>query len=325
MLQGAKSAMPGTAAETELFGSASNTQLLDCARLLARSVALHRARFGVVPLEWAASGVVRRGTADNESAVRAEARRILTEAMHLVSLREPSEATPADSVDEVAREERKQPRVLLSVPIQVSNASGSVTTTGTLTNISWGGAAFHVREPVGAVDETLKLALKVHDGEAITLVGQVLRLWQTPLGQGVVMRFTSLSTEDDERFERLLLGLLREGVGGGQRREPRLAQRLEIQYGDDDELQAVLHDISQGGMRVTMPEPLSLNQSVQVVISDATDERPIKLRARVVHQDATQVSGVDLYQVGLEFEHPDAALKRRVNHMMERLIQRGKP
>ena len=130
-------------------------------------------------------------------------------------------------------------------------------------------------------------------------------------------RFSRLRTADEELFEQLLEFLADSGDDPGQRKNARLTQRIEIQYDDANELQASLEDISAGGLGITVPEPMELNQSLLAVISSTDEKCQLLLRARVVRQQEIESSSFKIYRVGLEFEHPTEDLKDKVKQLIQ--------
>ena len=81
-------------------------------------------------------------------------------------------------------------------------------------------------------------------------------------------------------------------------------------------MQATLEDISTGGLGITVPDPLQLGQSFQAVVSTLDESCTLKLCARVVHQEPVKIGNVELYHVGLEFEHPSEELRKRTRELI---------
>ena len=82
---------------------------------------------------------------------------------------------------------------------------------------------------------------------------------------------------------------------------------------------STLDDISSGGLGITVPDPVQIGQSLQIVISTLDDSCFLKLRARVVRQEKLRLRAVDVYRVGLKFEHPTEELKRRTAELIARM------
>ena len=132
-------------------------------------------------------------------------------------------------------------------------------------------------------------------------------------------RFSSLSTRDESELESVLELLMQSGDSEGQRKHARLTQRLDIQFDDFEELQATLQDISEGGLGITVPDPLQVGQSFQAVVSTMDERCSLKLRARVVHQEPISLGSTEVYHVGLKFEHPTEELRNRTNELIREM------
>ncbi|NQX88640.1 MAG: PilZ domain-containing protein, partial [Halioglobus sp.] len=110
--------------------------------------------------------------------------------------------------------------------------------------------------------------------------------------------------------------LARNAGADRQRMQARFAQRLDIEFNGIQELESTLDDISAGGLRITVPDPLPVGQSLQTVISTLDEKCSLKLRARVVGQKAIKLAAGEFYHVGLKFEHPAEELNKRVQQLI---------
>jgi len=300
----------GVATQTEsgTAAPASADELLACARLLAASLAQHRARCGVIPLTPPGSPTTPLASAVdatlNEAldAVRAQARR-------------PLAAPAASEVDD----HRRQLRISVNATVELARADGSAPRPATLRNISWGGAGVRCAELPGEVGDRVCLLLPFGRTERIAIVATVLRLVAIDGEREYGLRFDSLSPSDELRLQRILSILMSDPQTSGRRSEARLVQRLEIEYGDAGELRATLEDISASGLMLTVPEPLTIDQSLLVSLSRADAHCSLDLRGRVVHQTAVEAGDYATYRVGLRFEHPTRELRARVTEMLRQL------
>ncbi len=316
--------------ETNLVPTADNLikkatceQLLECAHLLALSVVHHQAKFGVVPLAKSMAHLHgKKRDAVGEKLI-AKGKHTLREALDMVVSRaEPvAKPPPVDnpSPSAVLENRRAHVRINVSAPIRISDASGSRLFQGTLKDISWGGASFYVAEPVAELGDEMKLFLPGVGRREITIQATVLRTWKTPKDYGFGVRYLSLTPQDEKKLQDVLRMLMSSQDQKGKRSEPRIAQRLEIEYGDNGELRATLEDISSGGLMITVPTPLELDQSLQIAISTTEGAYGITLRARVVRQQLTSIGNMDMYRVGLQFEHPTPELRSWVGDMLQDL------
>ena len=130
------------------------------------------------------------------------------------------------------------------------------------------------------------------------------------MNEGKSTLFTDLecSYVQDE-FEEVLKKLAQSEDSEGLRQHARLTHRLDIQFDGPDELNATLDDISAGGLGVTVPDPLSIGQSLEAMISTLDGDCTIKLRARVVRLEPVKMGKIELFHAGLKFEHPSRELQ----------------
>jgi c-di-GMP-binding flagellar brake protein YcgR len=155
--------------------------------------------------------------------------------------------------------------------------------------------------------------------ERIAIVATVLRSFAIDGEREYGLRFDSLSPSDELRLQRILSILMSDPQTSGRRSEARLVQRLEIEYGDAGELRATLEDISASGLMLTVPEPLTIDQSLLISLSCADANCGLDLRGRVVHQTAIEAGDYTAYRVGLRLEHPTPELRTQVTEMLRQL------
>ena len=206
--------------------------------------------------------------------------------------------------DDGQSEKRTQLRIAVSAAVQIVWPGAGQAEEANLQDISWGGAAIRVSEVRGVEGDVVSITLPTTQKGEITLDATIERTWQIDDAHGVAVRFASLDPRDEEKLESLLESLVQNGDDSGKRSHARLTQRLDLEFDDADDLQATLEDVSAGGLGITVPQPLAIGQSFQTVIGTVDGANELKLRARVVHQEPVQVGNMDVYHVGLEFEHP---------------------
>ncbi len=297
-------------------------QLHDCVSLLALSIVHHRAKFGVVPFEYSATelGSAEPGSVTPE--VLAKGRQILEEALAIIKHASipSSNHHPQGKAPKIKLEEkRQQVRINVSAPIFVMPDNSTTPLKATLKNISWGGAALQIDQSIGEVGDSIHIELPSFKGCQIMVQAQIIGLFGTRDGQAYSVRFSKVRTDDEDLFEQLLEFLADSGDDTGQRKHARLTQRINIQYNDTNELQATLEDISTGGLGITVPEPMELNQSLLAVISTTDEKYQLLLRARVVRQRELDSTNIKLFRVGLEFEHPTEDLKDQVKKLIQKM------
>ena len=311
------------AASKKTAGSASDIspdELRECAHLLALSVVQHRAKFGAIPL---ANSVPARKTLHTvgEVGLHEEASAAFDEALQLVRRQTPPAKPEAARVAAVtaASEHRRELRVSVTTPVQISDLAGTHTHRATLRNISWSGASVTAAENFASEGARLCLHLPVGRTEQIAIIATVLRAQALGDGREYGLRFDSLSFEDQERLQKVLEILIATPQDDARRSEARIVQRLEIEYGDAGELRATLEDISTSGLMLIVPDPLEINQSLLIELSSVDTPLSLKLRARVMHQALVPGADFELYRVGLQFEHSTPELTARIRLVLREL------
>jgi c-di-GMP-binding flagellar brake protein YcgR len=300
-------------------------QLVTCARLLAVSVAHHRAKFGVIPIASSSTEVARVPATSVGVSLKQAAANTVTEALavlHDVSARAADES--AEHAEHAADapmngpEKRRQLRLSIRAPVQICDLDGRRRCSATLRNISWGGAAVCCDERIVEVGERLVLLVPAA-GQPIRIEAITLRHSSRDGQHEYGLRFDSLGVDDEERLLEVLTILMDTPDTGEHRTEVRLVQRLEVEYGDAGEFRATLEDISSSGMMLTVPNPHEIGDSIQISLSSADTPFGLNLRARVVHQKLLEEHGMDMYRVGLQFEHPTPQLRERISAVLYEL------
>ena len=292
-------------------------------QLLAQSVVLHRAKFGIVTLQKSTEQLLDDPEEKADAGLFGEGKEVLEEALEIVRTLAAAPATTRDADEEFNGEPndaRTQFRISTSIQINVLLPQNSKPVSAKLENISWGGAAFVIEAEVESGD-LLRVILPRPQGGSIAVEAGVLRAWEHPCGtgRGVSVRFSSLNTRDEQKLEDILEHMAQSAEDEGQRSHARLAQRLDIEFNGIHELQSTLDDISAGGLGITVPNPLPVGQSLQTVISTIDGSCSLKLRARVVRQKPMKVRNTEFYRVGLKFEHPTEELKKRTQELIAKM------
>ena len=306
----------------DAFDAFDRDQLVTCARLLAVSVAHHRAKFGVVPIAKSNSEVGRVPATEVGASLKQGAASTVNEV--LAVLHDARAQAPAESVGQDAEppidspDGRRQLRLSIRAPVQICDLDGQRRSSATLCNISWGGAAVRCEERLFEVGQRLLLLLPAA-GEPIKIEAITLRHSISDEQHEYGLRFDSLDVDDEERLLEVLTILMEVPDTDQHRAEVRLVQRLEIEYGDAGEFRATLEDISSNGMMLTVPNPHEIGDSIQISLSSADTPFGLNLRARVVHQSLLNEHGMEMYRVGLQFEHPSPQLRERIDAVLYEL------
>jgi c-di-GMP-binding flagellar brake protein YcgR len=307
-----------------LLSEATPDELVSCIQLLAISLVQHRAKCGFVTLSESTEQLC--STADDAATTGlfVRSKQVLEEALEMVRILAAESASttgPRDKPASTSTDNRTQFRFRITLPVKVLWPRDSKPVNAKLIDISWGGASIHVDEAKFDSGDTLQIILPRHQGGSISVEAKILRTEQQRDGNGhiVATRFSRLSTRDEAKLEEILEHLAQSADEGGQRNHARLTQRLDIHFDSDQELLSTLDDISAGGLGITVPDPVQIGQSLQIVISALDESCSLKLRARVVRQESLKFGSLVAYRVGLKFEHPTEELEKRTSELISKM------
>jgi hypothetical protein len=184
-----------------------------------------------------------------------------------------------------------------------------------------GGARFAVPKPIANVGESVELVFPGRGGVELRLMASVLRVERSANEHVYATRFVPLNPRQREALLSVLQTLL-SGPGGGQRRHPRLAYRLDVRYQSLSELRGMIEDISRGGFAMTVQEPVNKGQEVVLNIPDSAGDDLLTVRARVVHVRAS-VWGPVGNRLGLEFTEMTAERRRLFDALLDFLVEKS--
>jgi c-di-GMP-binding flagellar brake protein YcgR len=218
-------------------------------------------------------------------------------------------------------EQRVHARIHVSTKIEVATPQGIVE--AELRDLSKGGARFHVAQAVGVVGETVELFLPSLSGVEIVVMSEIIRTQPQPKdgGYSVAVRFDVVEPAMREQLLELIDVLL-STTGGGRRAHARVARRIEIHFGQLDDLRAILEDISSGGLLMTVSEPLVLYEEVDVTVPDMGGGELLILHARVVNQRPITKEGVQAFRVGLEFGSMRPEAQRLLGELLRSVAEK---
>jgi c-di-GMP-binding flagellar brake protein YcgR len=216
----------------------------------------------------------------------------------------------------VSSDQRVHARIHVSTKIDVVTTAGE-RVEAELKDLSKGGARFELDRVAGQVGESLELFLPSLRGGEIAVHAQVIRhMTGAPGKHTFAVRFDDVEEEKRDQLLELIEVLL-SASGGGRRAHPRVARRIEIRFGQLEDLRAILEDISAGGLLMTVNEPLVLYEEVDITVPDFSGGELLILHARVVNQRGIDQAGSRVYRVGLEF----ASLRGETRKVLEALLK----
>jgi c-di-GMP-binding flagellar brake protein YcgR len=214
-------------------------------------------------------------------------------------------------------ERRVHARVQLRIDVDASSQHSVAPCEAQLVDISLGGALFTIAEAPGELGETIELFIPLED-ETITIMAEIVRITPGESGQQVAVRFSLVEPAQQQNLRDMVEGLL-DRKGGGQRHHPRLIRRIKLTGPGQASL--MMEDISEGGMALTVSEPLVTDQEIGVVVPKPGGRHPLSLRVRVCHQRPIPGTDPPQFRVGVRFVH-DLSGKHRemVRELLRDLI-----
>jgi hypothetical protein len=222
------------------------------------------------------------------------------------------------------RRSRSQRRLTMTTPIRLKTGLNGETIPVENRDISWGGIRFSV--PKGRMPETSSITIQFPwtQGDLLSVDAEILRTESLDEEHDLVAaRFSSLSSADHRRLERLL-EMLHSPTEGMSEQDVPLAPALEVMMSDPDEIQEKLEELGAGRMSVTVLETYEINQSIRLILGGVSTNRTLRLRARVA--DITPLmteedSAWPIYDLDLRFEHPIEELKAAAASMSKALAK----
>lgn len=221
-------------------------------------------------------------------------------------------------------EQRVHSRIHVSTQIQVSSDSGMVE--AELKDLSMGGARFEAGVEVGQVGGTVEIFLPSLDRNEIVVMAQIVRHESVPEGPHTfAVRFDLVEPAMQQSLVDLLGVLLSSMSGGEARAHPRVARRIEIRFGQLEELRGILENISSGGLMMTVPEPLVLYERLDVTVPDLSGGELLILHAQVVNQRSVSREERTVYRVGLEFDPLRPETAKCLDALLHEVIEATAP
>lgn len=207
--------------------------------------------------------------------------------------------------------------IAMSLTLVFDDTGSSITVQGH--DISWGGVRFSAPKLTFDVSDSVIVKLPWAKGAQFSAHAKIVRTESLDDHYDMIAaRFSNLSAIDQKRLEKLL-EMLREtpeerSEGGRAERPASLVPMLEVFVGDAEEMRSKLAQLAEGhlSVHVVEVEAYDIGHSIRVILSDPTDQPPMRLRARVIGIDSVPLgsdSAWPMFDVKLRIEHPLDELK----------------
>lgn len=215
-------------------------------------------------------------------------------------------------------EKRVHPRVQLSAEVRISGPRGFET--GIMRDLSKGGVAIFLPQPMGSKGDSVEVFLPFGEGVEIAVVAEIVRIQKTPQGVLHSLRYSMVEPAMRGKLSELIEELVNR-KDHLSRKHARIAKHLPVKYGKPSELKAILENISLGGLAMTVPSPLVLYEEIDLLIPVPNGKELLILRGRVVHQNPLREGDFTQYRVGLEFKDlspgMECCLKELIRYLLE--------
>ncbi|HVE87595.1 MAG TPA: PilZ domain-containing protein [Myxococcales bacterium] len=221
-------------------------------------------------------------------------------------------------------ERRAHARV--AVPILVRMVSGKKEVELVARDISRSGIFLFSRDPPGQVGTVLTLRLSLTAGiKPVEVRAEIVRVVLDPEDKrGLVLGFGAHFVEMTPGKEKDLLNLLdRAMLGRGSMRRiyPRVYHLIEVRARSKTELRAILQDIGEGGVGLTLERSLQIDEEVALEISRAKGEAPLKLQGWVT-SCVPAGSSPAAFRVGLRFGRTPAPVRADLQVFLKKLYSK---
>jgi len=224
---------------------------------------------------------------------------------------------------------RNHQRLPMTIPVSLEVGEGAEPLTVENKDISWGGVRFVV--PKNAIPNADSVTVKFpwSKGDRFTASAEVVRTEELDDEHALVAaRFSSLSTSDQRRLEKLLTMLQGTTEGSAGHQAP-LVPILEVLFSDLDEIRSKLAELAEGRLSVTVFESYEVNQSIRMILGGLSADQPaLRLRARVVQIEtltSETESAWPMFNLQVRFEHPLHELKAAASSLSVRLPKVAPP
>jgi len=224
------------------------------------------------------------------------------------------------------REQRSHRRLPMTAPVTMELGGTGHSVTVQNHDISWGGVRFAVPREKMPEGDAITIKFPWTKGNQFSANAEVVRKESLDDQYDLVAaRFSSLTTADQRRLEKLLQMLQDAGPETAEEQAP-MVPILEVLIGDTGEMQDKLGELAEGQLRVTVFEAYQVNQSIRLILGEIAGHPALRLRARVSEVEPLvdrEDSAWSVFEVRLQFEHPIHELRAAAASLLKQLA--GQP
>ncbi|MCC6807715.1 MAG: PilZ domain-containing protein [Deltaproteobacteria bacterium] len=193
-------------------------------------------------------------------------------------------------------EQRVHVRVLSILPCRLAAVTGEFA--GVVLDISRGGARVDAPRRMTSLGEIISLTVEIPTSpKPIAIMAEVLRIEEREHADCLGIRFAAIEPKDAHALQTFIRDIDTR-AGGDARRHPRYMRHLEVTLTTLAQFQAVMRDVSRGGMGLTCDVPVVLDEAVKVDVQVPRLPR-LTLPGKVVHVRSAKAG---FYRVGVRFD-----------------------
>lgn len=232
--------------------------------------------------------------------------------------RPPASAYDVRTVTENVDDRRQHSR--LQTQLEISVELANETRSAELRDLSRGGACLLLGGSELGRGETLQLRLPL-GGNTVEVSASIVR--STPMQNGslTAVRFKNTEPAQLEAVDSLL-GELLASSGGGGRQHPRVSRRLRVPVGSEEEMLAVVENISLGGIAMKVEQELEVGEELLLVLPNAEGDDMLSLKARVANQRFLEGDdGPKTWLVGFTFDDLSAQTTALLSALLVSLLK----
>jgi hypothetical protein len=219
----------------------------------------------------------------------------------------------------MSRERRAHARI--AVPINVRVVIGRQEQELSVRDISRRGIFLYTKQPPAGVGAVLTLKLALTAGiKPLSVQAEVIRIVMDGNRGvlGMAMRFVQQSLHQEEGLLDLLDRAML-GRGTKMRAYPRVYHLIDVVCRTRTQAQALMRDIGEGGLGLTLDRPLGENEEVTVEISRRGDA-PLRLQGWAINCEAVP-GHPGMYRAGLRFGRIPPNVRRDLQTYLKKLYR----
>ena len=222
-----------------------------------------------------------------------------------------------------SKEKRAHARI--AAPLSARIVVGARETELAVRDVSISGIFLYTRDPPGPVGTLVSLKLAVTAGiKPIPVQGKIVRIVLDPEGKagtilGIGVHFETGSPGQAQSVLELLDRAML-GKGTHNRAFPRICYQLEVTCRTKDEVKALLRDIGEGGVGLTVARAFSKDENIMVEIA-AAKGAALRLAGWVVSCESV-ASKTGSFRIGVRFGRLPPQTRKDLKLFLEALYRR---